>query len=187
MPPADIVLIGYRAVGKSTIGARVAQRLGRPFIDLDAVLEADFGESIAALVARYGWPEFRRREKEVVRRLAGEGGLVIATGGGVVLDPENVHNLRAHGRLIWLQASPATIRARLEEEQGQVAMRPTLTGRGTLTEIEEVLAARSPLYAAAATVTLAVDNATPEELVDKILDLVKGWEQADAGISGNEP
>lgn len=178
-PPANIVLIGYRAVGKTSIGARVAQRLGRPFIDLDAALEAEFGESIAALVARFGWPEFRRREKEMVRRVATQGGLVIATGGGVILDPENVQNLQANGRLIWLKATPATIRARLEEEPGQVAMRPTLTGQGTLAEIEEVLAVREPLYEAAAMVTLAVDTSPPEELVEKILDLVKGWEQAD--------
>ncbi len=179
MKPANVILIGYRAVGKSTIGALLARRLGRPFLDLDAALEAEAGETIADLVAREGWPAFRQRERELVHRLAAEGGKVIATGGGVVLDEDNVRRLRAHGRLIWLRAEAATIRRRLAQGSGQVEVRPSLTGQGTLEEIESVLAVRQPLYQAAAEVTLTVDTASVEELVEQILQLVKTWEHSE--------
>lgn len=174
---ANIVLIGYRAVGKTTIGALLAARLHRRFVDLDAAVEAEAGETIASLVQRAGWPEFRRREKEAVRRYAAQRGLVLATGGGVVLDPENIARLQASGPLIWLKASPSTIRARLQQEAAQVATRPGLTAQGTLAEIEEVLAAREPLYEAAAVLILDVDKATPEELVQEILSWIQVWEQ----------
>jgi len=176
-PQENIVLIGYRAVGKSTLGALLATRLGRPFIDLDAVFEAEAGQTISAFVEQAGWPAFRRREQELVRRYAGRQGLVIATGGGVVLDPENIALLRGSGRLIWLKATPATIRARLHQDQRQVADRPSLTGQGTIAEIDEVLAVREPLYAAAAHLVLEVDSAAPEALVQAILQLSDGGEE----------
>ena len=94
----NIVLIGYRAVGKTTVAAQVAHRLGRPMIDLDAVVEQEAGESIPDLVRREGWAEFRRREKAVVERYASQEGMVLATGGGVILDAENTARLRANGQ-----------------------------------------------------------------------------------------
>ena len=72
----NIVLIGYRAVGKTTVGTLLAQRLGRPLIDLDAILEQEAGESISDLVCREGWPEFRRREQAIVKRYAARSGQV---------------------------------------------------------------------------------------------------------------
>jgi shikimate kinase len=173
----NIVLIGYRAVGKTSLGAQVAQRLGRPLIDFDAILEQEAGESIPDLVSREGWPEFRRREKAVVRRYASQAGLVLATGGGVVLDTENTAHLKATGKLIWLKASPATIKARLSQDRQQTAARPGLTAKGTLDEVDEVLAAREPLYQDAATVSLAVDTESPATLAQRIVDLVRMWEQ----------
>ena len=142
----NIVLIGYRAVGKTTVGEQVAQMLGRTLIDFDAILEQEAGEPIADLVSREGWPEFRRREKEVVQRYAIPKGMVLATGGGVVLDRENTALLKATGKLIWLRALPATIKARLSRDIKQTEARPGLTAKGTLDEIDEVLADREPLY-----------------------------------------
>ncbi len=84
------------------------------------------------LVRREGWPEFRRREKALVQRYAARSGQVLATGGGVVLDPENIAQLQATGKLVWLKASPATIKARLSRDLQQTADRPGLTARGTL-------------------------------------------------------
>jgi shikimate kinase len=176
-PKFNIVLIGYRAVGKSTVGELVARRLGRPFADLDAILAQEAGEAIPDLVAREGWPEFRRQEKALVRRFASRQGMVLATGGGVVLDAENVARLQATGKLIWLKASPATIKARLSRDRQQTADRPGLTPKGTLDEVDEVLAAREPLYAAAAAASLAVDMLTAAEAAQRVIDLVQAWEQ----------
>jgi shikimate kinase len=173
----NIVLIGYRAVGKTSVGAQVARRLGRPFIDFDAIVEQEAGESIPDLVSRAGWPEFRRREKTVVYRYASQKGLVLATGGGVILDPDNTARLQATGKLVWLKASPATIKARLTQDRQQNAARPGLTAKGTLDEVDEVLAAREPLYRDAATVILAVDTQSPDALAQRIVDLVRTWEQ----------
>ena len=173
----NIVLIGYRAVGKTTVGELVAHRLGRPMIDLDAIVEEEAGESIPNLVNRAGWPEFRRREKAVVQRYASQEGVVLATGGGVVLDRENVTRLKATGKLIWLKASPATIKARLSRDLQQTVARPGLTAKGTLDEIDEVLATREPLYYEAATVSLSVDRASAAAVAQQIVDLVRTWEQ----------
>jgi shikimate kinase len=173
----NIVLIGYRAVGKTTVGTLLAQRLGRPLIDLDAILEQEAGETIADLVRREGWPEFRRREKAMVKRFAARSGQILATGGGVVLDPENIAQLRAGGKLVWLKASAATIKARLHRDLQQTANRPGLTASGTLAEVDEVLTAREPLYQAAATVSLAVDTLPAAAVAQRLVDLVRLWEQ----------
>jgi shikimate kinase len=173
----NIVLIGYRAVGKTTVGALLAQKLGRPFVDLDAILEQEAGEAIPDLVRREGWPEFRRREKSLVQRYAARDGQVLATGGGVILNPENLACLQGTGKLIWLKASPATIKARLSRDQQQTASRPGLTAQGTLDEVDEVLAFREPLYEAAAAVSLAVDSETMAAVAQRLADLVRTWEQ----------
>jgi shikimate kinase len=173
----NIVLIGYRAAGKTIVGEHVAQMLGRPLVDFDAILEQEAGEPISDLVSREGWPEFRRREKEVVRRYASLEGMVLATGGGVILDSENTALLKASGKLIWLKALPASIKSRLSRDIKQTAARPGLTAKGTLDEIDEVLAAREPLYQDAATVSLCVDAVPAAEVAQQIVDLVRAWEQ----------
>jgi shikimate kinase len=173
----NLVLIGYRAVGKTTIGSLVAKELGRPFVDLDAILEQEAGETIPELVRREGWPEFRRREKAIVQHYAARSGQIVATGGGVVLDPENTGYLKATGKLIWLKAAPATIKARLRQDLKQTAGRPGLTSRGTLAEVEEVLAAREPLYQDAATSSLAVDTLPATAVAGRLVEMVRLWEQ----------
>src|SRR3989339_257231 len=103
----NLVLIGYRGTGKTSVGARLAEVLQRPFVDLDQVLVSEAGRSVADIVAQGGWAEFRRLEKQLVARYRNTRGLVLATGGGVVLDPNNVAALRGNGILIWLTAGPA--------------------------------------------------------------------------------
>jgi shikimate kinase len=170
----NLVLIGYRATGKTAVGALLAQRLARPFLDLDQVLEEEMGGSIADLVAAQGWAEFRRREKELVARCGRAGGQVLATGGGAVLDPENVAVLRQNGVVVWLRADPATIQERLSRDQRQVSQRPSLTGRSTLDEVAEVLHSRQPLYAAAAHIVIDTDQHSLEQVVEKVLAAVNG-------------
>jgi shikimate kinase len=169
----NLVLIGYRATGKTEVGALLARKLARPFVDLDAALEAEMGRSIADLVAEKGWPEFRRREKEMVRRYCRIGGQVLATGGGVILDSENVKILQETGVVVWLQADPDTIRKRLSLDAPKESQRPSLTGGGTLDEVEEVLRTRQPLYAAAAHVIINTTNQSIEQVAEKVLAAVQ--------------
>ncbi|WP_449245176.1 shikimate kinase [Desulfobacca acetoxidans] len=174
----NIVLIGFRAAGKTTVGRRLAELLNRPFYDLDQVLEQEAGKTIARLVAQEGWPAFRRREKALVERFASQKGLVLATGGGVILDPENTTRLKASGRLVWLKTAPETIRARLRRSQPEHAARPGLTDKGTLNEIDEVLVNRTPLYQAAAEAIIETDALTADEITQRLLILIKSWEQS---------
>jgi shikimate kinase len=169
----NLVLIGYRATGKTAVGALLAQRLARPFLDLDQVLEEETGRSIADLVAEKGWAEFRRREKELVSRFARARGRVLATGGGAVLDPENAKILRENGVVVWLRADPATIQERLSRDEREVSQRPSLTGRSTLEEVAEVLQSRQPRYAAAAHIIIDTDQHSLVQVVEKVLAAVE--------------
>jgi shikimate kinase len=184
-PPPDrgrnLVLIGHRATGKTSVGARVAQILNRPFVDLDQVLVAEAGKSVAAIVAQGGWEEFRRREKELVSRYRHTRGRVLATGGGVVLDPENVENLRENGLIIWLVADPATIQERLAGDQAAGAGRPSLTGPDPVQEVAAVLKSRWPLYQAAAQVAVDTTNLSLSQVVEKVLAVLKEQEAGPHG------
>jgi shikimate kinase len=164
----NLVLIGYRATGKTSVGSRLAEVLRRPFVDLDQVLVREAGRSVAGIVAQGGWAEFRRLEKELVARYRDASGQVLATGGGVVLDPDNVSALRENGILIWLTTDPAAIQARLAQDQPRDANRPSLTGDDTVREVLQVLKERAPLYQAAA--DLSVD--TTHRSVALVVELV---------------
>jgi shikimate kinase len=170
----NLVLIGGRACGKTSVGKALALALERPFVDLDEVLVAQAGCSIAELVSASGWPEFRRREKELVAHYAGLSGQVLAPGGGVVLDPENVSNLREHGLVIWLTADPAILGQRLRGDQGSQEFRPSLTGDDPVAEMARVLAEREPLYQAAAHLVIDTTGLSIPEVVKSILNAIWG-------------
>jgi shikimate kinase len=172
----NLVLIGYRATGKTSVGRRLARRLGRDFVDLDELLVREAGKSIPDMVAEAGWEDFRRREKELVARFRGRRGLVLATGGGVVLDPENVQALRENGVIVWLTAEPAAIRARLTRNRPGAESRPSLTGSGTVAEVLEVLRVREPLYRAAAQVVVDTTGRTVDQVAEEILKALRNEE-----------
>ena len=177
----NLVLIGYRATGKTAVGAELARVLKRPFVDLDRVLVAEAGKSVAEIVAQGGWEEFRRLEKDLVARYRASRGWVLATGGGVVLDPENVEALRENGIIIWLTADPATIQSRLEADRPRDAFRPSLTGGDTVNEVLEVLQAREPLYRAAAQIIIATAHQSIPQVIQAILAALELKEAANLG------
>jgi len=168
MNPRNLVLIGYRACGKTSVGRVLSRLLGRPLVDLDEVLEAEAGETIAELVAREGWDEFRRRERDVVARYAAAPGLILATGGGVVLDPENVRRLREHGFVVWLTASPEIIQARLAAHVSETEKRPALKGADAIGEVAAVLEQRMALYREAADFEVNTEGVAVEALAQRI-------------------
>ena len=171
--PPNLVLNGYRATGKTSVGVRLAELLQRPFVDLDQVLVQEAGRPIAEIVAQGGWDEFRRLEKQLVARYRDVRGLVLATGGGVVLDPNNIAALRENGILIWLKADPASIQARLAQDQPRDANRPSLTGRDTIREAAQVAEARAPLYQAAAQISIDTTHRTVAQVVKLVLEALK--------------
>jgi len=176
-----LVLIGYRGTGKTSVGARLAEALHCPFVDLDQVLGREAGRSVADIVAQGGWGEFRRLEKQLVARYRDAQGLVLATGGGVVLDPDNVAALRKNGILIWLTADPAAIQTRLAQDQPQDANRPSLTGGDTVQEVAAVLEERAPLYQAAAQISVDTTHRSVSQVVKLVLAALKSEEARKLG------
>ena len=179
--PPNLVLIGYRATGKTSVGARLAEVLQRPFLDLDQVLVREAGRSVADIVAQGGWAEFRRLEKELVARYRDARGLVLATGGGVVLDPNNVAALQENGIIIWLTADPAAIQARLFQDQPWDANRPSLTGGDTIREVAAVAEERTPLYQAAAQISIDTTHRSVAQVVKLVLEALKSEEAKNLG------
>ncbi len=165
----NIVLIGYRGTGKSTVGKVLAARLGRPVVSTDAEIVRRAGRTVPEIVAQHGWDHFRDLESTVCQDFSAQDGLIIDTGGGAILRPQNAECLKKTGTLFWLTASVATIVSRI----GSDTQRPSLTGTKTFVEeIEEVLAARNPQYQAAADHVIPTDGRSVNQIVDAILSCI---------------
>lgn len=166
----NLVLIGYRGTGKSTVAGLLAPRLGMAVVSLDEEIVRHAGRSIPEIVAEHGWPHFRDLESEIVRRYAARDRLIIDAGGGVILRPGNVEHLRRNGILVWLRASVPVIVARIEGG----TQRPALTaGKSFTEEVEEVLRERAPLYAAAAHHEVDTDSGSPDNVAAEIARLFR--------------
>lgn len=167
----NIVLIGYRGTGKSTVGKVLAAKLGRGLVSTDKEIVRRAGRSIPEIVAGHGWEHFRDLESDVCKDLGGQDNLVIDTGGGAILRQQNVDALKRNGLLFWLTASVDTIAGRI----GGDTERPSLTGaKSFVEEIQEVLRDRTPKYRAAADHSLSTDGRSIQQMVENILVLLKG-------------
>jgi shikimate kinase len=164
----NIILIGYRASGKTSAGRELARLLGRPFFDTDRMIFARTGRTVREIVEASGWQAFREVEKTVISELSGLDGVVISVGGGAVMDPDNVSMLRAGGRFVWLQADARILALRMSRDRSGALQRPSLTGAGTLAEIAEVLAKRLPVYGAVADVVIDTAGKDPARIADEI-------------------
>ena len=160
-----VVLIGYRGSGKSVVGEVMACRLGLEFVDADAEIENRAGRAIAEIFADDGEAGFRRLEREVIAELAGRDAVIIAAGGGAVLDPQTRDEWNEPDTLvIWLTATPEELARRIARDQATGDRRPSLTGDGVLEEISEVLAQRADLYRGCQTLTIDTTGRTIEEV-----------------------
>ncbi|MFN0199783.1 MAG: shikimate kinase [Planctomycetaceae bacterium] len=165
-----VTLIGYRGCGKSTIASLLAQRLNWSWIDADTELERRAGKSIRDIFRDEGEPHFRRLERDVMHDVLHRDRLVIAAGGGAILDPDTQYDLRQSGPVVWLEASLETLATRIAADTSTAARRPTLTTGSPVAEIQTVLAQREPIYRECATHIVSVDNRSPDEIVSQILE-----------------
>ena len=109
----NLFLIGYRCTGKSSVGRSLSARLGRTFVDTDSLLVSDHGMTIKKIVDTYGWEVFRQIEHATVKLVCSMDRRVVATGGGVVLNADNLKLMKEGGRIVWLRATPETIKTRI--------------------------------------------------------------------------
>ncbi|GKS66373.1 shikimate kinase [Nitrospira sp.] len=162
----NVVLIGYRGTGKSSVGKVLAARLDRPLLSTDAEVVKLAGQTIPAIVEQHGWEYFRDLESKVCQELAGQNGLIIDTGGGAILRSQNVDVLKQTGKLFWLTASVETIAKRI----GSDTQRPSLTGtKSFIDEIQDVLQDRLPKYQAAGDYVIETEGRSLSQVADEIL------------------
>jgi shikimate kinase len=163
----NIVLIGFMAVGKSVVGQKLAQNLKRPFVDLDQAIEDREGVEVKEIFARKGEAYFRKLEKETMKEVLSRDGQVIATGGGAVMDTENLRLLKQRSLLISLTASPNTLLRR----SGSGNQRPLLKEDDKLGRIGELLTQREVVYRQAH-FTIDTDQLSVDEVVERIMELL---------------
>ena len=164
----NIVLIGFRGVGKSSIAELVALCTNRSLFRIDDEIEKREGGAIAEIVRRHGWQRFWELEAAVCAEAAAMTDTVIDAGGGVVQRPENVAALKTNGTFFWLIAEADTIKDRIKHDEN----RPSITGaKSFIEEVEEVLEARQPLYEAAADYVIPTDGRTLSEIAAEIVDI----------------
>ena len=168
----NMVLMGYRGTGKTSVGRLLAARLKKPFLDSDEMIEVSSGKSVREMVAEKGWDLFRREEKRIVAELSRKDDCIVALGGGAVLDEENVRNLRANGFFIWLTAEAETILARLRNDGQTPGQRPSLTGQDPDEETRSLLKTREPLYAKVADCRVETSDRTVEEVAAEVLRIL---------------
>ena len=161
-----IALIGLMGAGKSSVARVLGERLGVAMADLDSMLEAEAGCSIAELFERAGEAYFRGREGELLERALAAGVRVLACGGGVVLDPVQRARLRERCRTVWLEVTPDEAARRVA---GDRVVRPLLAGLPGAERLEALLEERRAWYAETAEVRVPTDGLSPGRVADAVI------------------
>jgi shikimate kinase len=171
-PTRTIALVGLMGVGKSTVGRRLAQRVDLPFIDGDEAIETAARMTVSDIFGQLGEAEFRAGEARVMRRLLDGPPIVLATGGGAVLNPGTRALMKERATTVWLRAELPVIAARVQRRD----TRPLLRGKDPLEALSAMAEVRYPIYAEAADVTVDVGSGAHAQAVEAILKaLVAHW------------
>lgn len=164
----NIVLIGMSGVGKSVKGRFLAKNMGWRFLDTDKMISDEMGMTIEEIFEKYGEPYFREKEKEILRAAMSGENTVISTGGGIILDPENVKLMKEQGIVFFLHGSIDSIASNIESSS---IARPLLAGDGELRDrIERLYRSREALYYSSCHMAIHVDGMTRSEFSRKIKD-----------------
>ena len=169
----NVVLIGYRATGKSTVGRILSAKLKITFWDTDAMIEKSMAMPIKEIVALHGWDFFRAKERETIKYLTQKEDGVIATGGGVVLDKENIKSLKLAGVIIWINAPLQDIIDRLKKDAQNIATRPQFTSGNIIQETIDIMRQRLPLYESAANHTVDTISKSAVQVAEEIYQYLR--------------
>ncbi len=164
-----IFLVGFMGAGKSTVAFALHRRLALPLVEMDERLVQEQGMSINEIFERFGEERFRGLESRLIVELGEGEPSVISCGGGVVVRPENIENMKRSGRVVYLSATPETVYERVKNSMD----RPVLNGHMNVEYIAELMGRRSALYEAAADVTVKTDGRSPEAICDEIEEQIK--------------
>ncbi len=165
MKKRNIILVGFMGTGKTVTGRVLVERTGMELVDMDSLIESRQGKPIPEIFATEGEPAFRVMERDLVKELSIRSGLIISTGGGIVLNPDNITDFEKNGLVVCLTASPETIFQRVEKDTN----RPLLSGDKKV-QISSLLEKRKPLYAAIKH-GVNTDGLTDKQTADRILAL----------------
>lgn len=166
----NIVLIGFMGTGKTAVGTRLAARLGCEFIDTDKEIERITGMSVKDIFHKAGEIRFRSEEALVIKRLSGKRNLVIATGGGAVLNSDNILNLKEQGVLVCLNADPEDIFKRVSRKK---QTRPLLNKKNlSVDDIKKMLEDRAEYYNQA-DIQIKTSGMEPEQIVQEIINKLR--------------
>ena len=178
----SIVLTGMMGVGKSSIGRRLAARLGVPFVDADTEIEKAAGMSITDIFARHGEADFRSGEARVIARLLEGGPQVLATGGGAVMNPDTRAAIKAKGISIWLCAELDVLMRRINKRKNE---RPLLQTADPAATLQALLTAREPIYAQA-DLTVQSREVPHDAIVTEIITALAAFLNAPAASEGRD-
>lgn len=174
----NIVLIGLMGTGKSAVGRTIANKLGRRFIDTDRLIERKTGKTISEIFERNGEETFRQIEKEIIKKVSQYIGIVIATGGGAVNDPESFEYLKKSGWIIALYASSETLYQRISGKR----IRPLLSKEeDPVKKLDEISSERKSIYAMA-DFQISTEGKEINQIADEIIDLLNVEKNANYSI-----
>ena len=168
----NIILIGYRCTGKTSVGKRISERLRIPFYDTDELVKKHTGKTIREIVEEKGWESFRKEEKAVIRGLSPSADAVIAAGGGAVVDAGNREALKRNGLFLWLTADVRTIIERMKNDRVAGEQRPPLSNDGLERETSEILKKRTPIYRQLADFTIDTSGKEIDAIADEACNLL---------------
>ncbi|MBW2675097.1 MAG: shikimate kinase [Deltaproteobacteria bacterium] len=169
----NIILIGYRCTGKTSVGEKLSERLDLPFTDTDDLVTREAGMSVGEIVREGGWALFRRKEKGVIARLSTIEGTIIAPGGGAFEDPENREAMRGKGLFVWLTADVKTIMERILADRKSSDQRPPLSDGNLEAQTALIMEEREPIYRGLAALTIDTSQKGIDSVVDTICELLQ--------------
>jgi shikimate kinase len=164
-PDRNVVLIGFMGSGKSSVGRELARRWGFRFLDTDSIIRNQCGRSISEIFSVFGEPYFRDQEFATLTKLLHSHRSVIATGGGIVIQPRNAILLGKLGTTVWLKADQATIFERVSRNKN----RPLLQTDNPEATISKMLAERAPLYESAADLIVDSSGLSHHEVAERVI------------------
>ena len=166
----NVVLIGYRGTGKSSVARMLSKELNFPVFNMDEKITEKAGMSVSQIVEKFGWDKFRDLESKIAEQVSNLDNYIIDTGGGVILRDKNVKNLRENGKIFWLRADVPAIVKRIRHG----THRPSLTeGKSFVDEIEEILIQRKEKYEKAADYTIVTSKLSPSAVAKQIVSLMR--------------